>query len=146
MRDAQEAKTTVSAPLVGATVRQLDAFCANAHISRADVLRGLVDALLIDGKQFIFREWREQVEQVFPAPRPCDRDEAVLDALTQYGCPVRARRLAAHFNGKQSRASVYRALESLVNSGKAEKTNVKRLGSRTYALYRKAAPPSEAVD
>jgi hypothetical protein len=56
------AKTIVSAPLDAATLQQLDTFCSEVHRTRAEVLRGLLYALLIEGKQFIYEEWRERVK------------------------------------------------------------------------------------
>jgi hypothetical protein len=55
-------KTIVSTPLDADTIQQLDAFCAFVHRTRAEVLRGLLYALLVDGKQFIFEDWRKQVK------------------------------------------------------------------------------------
>ena len=55
-------KTIVSTPLDESTTQQLDAFCAKVHRRRSEVLRGLLYALLIDGKQFIFEEWRASVD------------------------------------------------------------------------------------
>jgi hypothetical protein len=51
-------KITVSTPLDGTMAQQLDDFCAKVHRKRSEVLRGLLYALLVDGKQFIFEEWR----------------------------------------------------------------------------------------
>jgi hypothetical protein len=55
-------KTVVSTPLDENILQQLDAFCAEIHRTRAEVMRGLLYALLLDGKQNIFSEWREQVK------------------------------------------------------------------------------------
>lgn len=52
----------VSAPLDEETLKRLDDFCSRAHRRRAEVLRGLLYALLIEGKQFIYEDLREQVK------------------------------------------------------------------------------------
>jgi len=57
----QQGKLVVSTPLDTATLEKLDAFCNKIHRNRAEVLRGLLYSLLVDGKQFIFDEWREEV-------------------------------------------------------------------------------------
>lgn len=57
------AKVMISTPVDVATAEQLDKFCAEIHRNRAEVLRGLLYALLVEGKQFIFDEWREQVRR-----------------------------------------------------------------------------------
>jgi hypothetical protein len=53
---------------------------------------------------------------------------------------VRARKVVELLDGLMSRASVYRALESLVNSGEAEKVDIDRearkKGERPYTIYR----------
>jgi predicted transcriptional regulator len=54
---------TVSTPLSDDIAKRLDDFCAEIHRTRAEVLRGLLYALLVDGKQFIFHEWREQAKR-----------------------------------------------------------------------------------
>lgn len=48
----------------------LDKFCAIIHRSRAEVLRGLLHALLEDDKQFIYEEWREVVKLGHEPGRP----------------------------------------------------------------------------
>jgi hypothetical protein len=53
-------KTIVSTALNEDTLARLDAFCSEVHRKRAEVLRGLLYALLVEGKQFIFDEWREK--------------------------------------------------------------------------------------
>jgi hypothetical protein len=55
-----EPKTIVSTALDADTLAKLDAFCSKIHRTRAEVLRGLLYSLLVDGKQFIFEEWREE--------------------------------------------------------------------------------------
>jgi metal-responsive CopG/Arc/MetJ family transcriptional regulator len=55
-------KTVVSTPLDEDMIEHLDAFCAKVHRNRAEVLRGLLYALLIEGKQEIFDEWRAEVK------------------------------------------------------------------------------------
>lgn len=57
------AKTVVSTPLDEDTLKRLDAFCSDIHRTRAEVLRGLLYALLTEGKQFIYEEWREQARK-----------------------------------------------------------------------------------
>ena len=54
-------KTIVSTALDQDTAERLDAFCAEIHRTRAEVLRGLLYALLVEGKQFVYDEWRKQV-------------------------------------------------------------------------------------
>jgi hypothetical protein len=54
-----KAKTIISTPLDTETLERLDTFCAKVHRNRAEVLRGLLYALLVEGKQFIFDEWHE---------------------------------------------------------------------------------------
>jgi metal-responsive CopG/Arc/MetJ family transcriptional regulator len=56
-------KTTVSTPLDPDVLERLDAFCAKIHRNRAEVIRGLLYALLVEGKQFIYEDWRKEVEQ-----------------------------------------------------------------------------------
>lgn len=48
----------ISSPIDEETLELLDAFCAKVHRGRAAVMRGLLYALLIEGKQNIFSEWR----------------------------------------------------------------------------------------
>jgi hypothetical protein len=55
------AKVMISTPIDATTAERLDKFCAEIHRNRAEVMRGLLYALLVDGKQFIFDEWREEV-------------------------------------------------------------------------------------
>lgn len=56
-------KIIVSAPVDEDTLTRLDALCAEIHRNRAEVLRGLLYALLVEGKQFIYDEWREVCKQ-----------------------------------------------------------------------------------
>ena len=58
---AQQGKSVVSTPVDAATLEKLDAFCSRIHRNRAEVLRGLLYSLLVEGKQFIFDKWREEV-------------------------------------------------------------------------------------
>ena len=58
------AKAVVSTPVDQDTLERLDAFCSDIHRTRAEVLRGLLYSLLVEGKQFIFEEWREQVRHL----------------------------------------------------------------------------------
>jgi len=53
------AKTTIATPVDEDTLKRLDAFCAGIHRTRAEVLRGLLYALLIPEKHCIIDEWRE---------------------------------------------------------------------------------------
>lgn len=55
------AKTIVSTPLDDDTLTLLDEFCKRVHRTRAEVLRGLVYALLVDGKQFVYEDWRKEL-------------------------------------------------------------------------------------
>ena len=55
---SQQGKTIVSTALEPDTLERLDEFCSKVHRTRAEVLRGLLYALLIEGKQEIFEEWR----------------------------------------------------------------------------------------
>lgn len=52
-------KQCVSAQLEPETMAQLDNFCARLHRTRSEVVRGLLYALLVEGKQGIFDEWRQ---------------------------------------------------------------------------------------
>ncbi|MGE5113600.1 MAG: hypothetical protein ACM3JB_22275 [Acidobacteriaceae bacterium] len=52
----------VSTALDTDTLERLDAFCELVHRKRSEVLRGLLYALVIEGKQFIYEEWRERVQ------------------------------------------------------------------------------------
>jgi hypothetical protein len=54
-------KTIVSTPLDEDTLTRLDKFCADVHRTRAEVLRGLLYSLLVEEKQFIYTEWRKEV-------------------------------------------------------------------------------------
>jgi hypothetical protein len=54
-------KTIVSTALDPDVLERLDTFCDEIHRTRAEVLRGLLYALLIEGKQFVYEEWRKQV-------------------------------------------------------------------------------------
>lgn len=56
---AQDGKVCVSTPLDRGTADLLDGFCASIHRNRAEVIRGILYALLIDGKEEIFSEWRK---------------------------------------------------------------------------------------
>lgn len=58
---SQDAKTIVSTALEAETLQRLDDFCGTIHRTRAAVIRGLLYALLFEGKQFIFDEWRKEV-------------------------------------------------------------------------------------
>jgi hypothetical protein len=49
---------------------------------------------------------------------------------------VSTKKVVELLEGLMSRASVYRALESLSTSGEAEKQEIKKTGARTYAVYR----------
>jgi hypothetical protein len=62
-------KIIVSTAVDEMTLERLDAFCADIHRTRAAVMRGLLYALLVDGKQFIYEDWRSQVSGV--ADTPC---------------------------------------------------------------------------
>lgn len=127
----QQAKKILSIPLTEGTFAQLDAFCAEANLSRAEVGRGLIDALLVDGKQFIFREWREQLSPACVRTR----EEIVFAALKEIGGSVGTRRLVAQLNGKLSRASVFRALDTLTKAGKIEKMDGRSIRWRPGAMY-----------
>ena len=56
-----EPRVIVSTPVDVALLEKLDAFCEDIHRKRTEVIRGLLYSLLIEGKQFIYEEWREQV-------------------------------------------------------------------------------------
>ena len=56
------AKITVSTPLDEGLLKRLDAFCEGIHRTRAEVLRGLLYSLLVEGKQFVYEDWRKQVK------------------------------------------------------------------------------------
>lgn len=125
-------KTIVSTTLDRETLQQLDDFCVKAHLTRSDVLRGLLDSLLVVGRQRIYREWREQVSPL------CGRngEEKVLSALKS--CPqyVRAKRLVEMLDGKLSKTSVLHALGLLVAAGKVGKTSRdSALTSGRHSLY-----------
>jgi hypothetical protein len=62
------AKTIVSTPLDEATLKRLDALCAEIHRTRAEVLRGLLYSLLVPEKYFIIDEWREVVKSKAGTP------------------------------------------------------------------------------
>jgi hypothetical protein len=57
---AQQGKSMVGTALDLDLLGTLDEFCEVVHRNRAEVLRGLLYALLIEGKQNIFDEWREE--------------------------------------------------------------------------------------
>jgi hypothetical protein len=56
-----DGKTILSTALDQDTLDRLDRFCGEIHRTRAEILRGLLYALLVDGKQFVYEEWRQQV-------------------------------------------------------------------------------------
>jgi hypothetical protein len=56
-----DGKTIVSTALDQDTLDRLDNFCGEIHRTRAEVLRGLLYALLVEGKQFVYEEWRKQL-------------------------------------------------------------------------------------
>jgi hypothetical protein len=51
----------VSTLLTAVTVERLDLFCNRVHRTRAEVISGLLDALLVESKQFIYEDWRKEV-------------------------------------------------------------------------------------
>jgi hypothetical protein len=55
-------KTIVSTPLSQETFQALEAFRKKVHRTRAEVIRGLLYALL-DGKEEIYREWLEALRK-----------------------------------------------------------------------------------
>ena len=57
-----EAKIVISTPVDQVTAERLDSFCAKIHRNRAEVMRGLLYALLVEDKHFIFDEWHEQAK------------------------------------------------------------------------------------
>ena len=61
------AKVVVSTAVNEATADRLDAFCAEIHRNRAEVIRGLLYALLVDEKQFIYHEWRDIAKGITPS-------------------------------------------------------------------------------
>lgn len=58
------AKVTLSTPIDPEISEQLDQFCEEINRTRAEVMRGLLCALLVEGKQFIFDGWRERVNGI----------------------------------------------------------------------------------
>ncbi len=56
-------KTIVSTALDQDTAERLDAFCSAIHRTRAEVIRGLLYALLVEGKQFVYEDWRKELAQ-----------------------------------------------------------------------------------
>lgn len=58
------AKTTIATPVDDDTLKRLDLFCAGMHRTRAEVLRGLLYALLIPDKHGIIDEWREALAKI----------------------------------------------------------------------------------
>jgi hypothetical protein len=62
LEEAVGAKVMISTPVDPVTAELLDSFCAKIHRNRAEVMRGLLYALLVEDKQFIFDEWREQAK------------------------------------------------------------------------------------
>jgi hypothetical protein len=64
-------------------------------------------------------------------------ENRVLHILSQIAPKaVSSKRVVELLDGLMSRASVQRALDSLVSSGEAEKVEVKREGQRRYAVFR----------
>jgi hypothetical protein len=59
-RKTMAGQNMVSTALDDETFALLEKFCNRVHRKRAEILRGLLYALLVEGKQFIFEEWREQ--------------------------------------------------------------------------------------
>ena len=59
----QDGKMIVSTPVDADLLARLDAFRnqGGIHRTRAEILRGLLYALLIEGKQEIFEKWRSEV-------------------------------------------------------------------------------------
>lgn len=55
------AKVTVCAPIDPEMSEQLDRLCVEVNRTRAEIMRGLLCALLVEGKQFVFDEWRRRV-------------------------------------------------------------------------------------
>jgi hypothetical protein len=58
------ARIVISTPVDPVTVERLDVFCAEIHRNRAEIMRGLLLALLVEDKQFIFTEWHERAKGI----------------------------------------------------------------------------------
>ena len=58
------AKVIVSTPIDPGISDRLDKLCEEINRTRAEVMRGLLYALLIEDKHFIFDEWRERAKGV----------------------------------------------------------------------------------
>jgi hypothetical protein len=116
------AKVTVSTYLDEGTVHRLDAFCKAACRTRTEVLRGLLDALLVEGKQTTFEKWREQIAPSQAAVEGTAKSK-VLCALKQFAPRgTKSGSLVKMLAEEMSRASVYRALNELCKSGEVEMT------------------------
>lgn len=119
-------RVIVSTPVEPKVLAKLDAFCEDTKQTRADVMRGLLSGLL-DGRQ------------------AASTEDVVLSALKQIAPRwVRAGRVVQMVRGKASRASVFRALKNLVDSGQFETMDAARDFGRPYKVYRaslKQAPP-----
>lgn len=50
-------KRVISTPVDADTLQRLDTFCTKIHRNRAEVMRGLLYALLVEGKRFIYEDW-----------------------------------------------------------------------------------------
>src|SRR5262245_4739119 len=105
------AKTVVSTPLDEDTLERLDELCGEIHRTRAEVLRGLLYALLLPEKYFIIDEWRKVAQ---PAS---DTRALILRTITSKGqATVRELKQATH-NAKVSASDWDNALAALCTSG-----------------------------
>lgn len=128
-------KIVVSVPVDSATLERLDAFCTEKNCSRSEILRGLLDALLIDGKPFTFREWRTRLSPVPPTPKRPSYNQLVLAALGQSRQFVRARSVVRMLSGRVSRTNVYHTLNALIEAGKVEREEGMPLVSNDGTTY-----------
>lgn len=91
-----------------ATFDRLDAFCTRIHRNRAEVMRGLLYALLIDEKQFIFDEWRVLVgphnaSVAVPMAPPRITAEDAIRRVMGRGRPMTVRELKRTTSSKHIR-------------------------------------------
>lgn len=120
-----------------ATLDRLDAFCMRIHRNRAEVMRGLLYALLIEDKQVIFDEWRVLVgprNAPVPIAPPLVTVEDKIRRVMARG-PMTLRVLKRTTASKGVRWDAWdKALQGLIQAGELRVTHERTTSGKTRKM------------
>lgn len=120
-----------------ATFDRLDQFCTRIHRNRAEVMRGLLYALLIEEKQFIFDEWRAIIsphKSPVKIPPRATAEDGIRRVMGR-GCAMTVRELKRNTASKHVRPNEWdKALQGLIQAGELRVTHERTTSGKTRKM------------